>query len=67
MPEWPKGADCKSVVRGFESLSVLQLAGLVELADTTVLNIVDFGRTGSSPVPGTSLFLYFSFFKTLTK
>lgn len=38
MPEWPKGADCKSVVRGFESLSVLQLAGLVELADTGALS-----------------------------
>lgn len=53
MTEWPKVADCKSVVREFESHSVLQLHGLAGAAfligssDFLVLALGDVRRFNS--------------------
>ena len=46
MPEWPKGVDCKSIIREFESLSVLNIRVIGVMASINGSN--PFGQ-GSSP------------------
>jgi hypothetical protein len=57
VPEWPKGADCKSAGDAFEgsnpSLSTTFLAGIAQLVEREPSKL---GVAGSSPVSRSSLY-----------
>jgi hypothetical protein len=56
VPEWPKGADCKSAGYAFEgsnpSLSTILLAGIAQLVEREPSKL---GVAGSSPVSRSNL------------